>query len=374
METIVIIGAGLAGATAATALRENGHRGPIVLFGNEPHVPYERPPLSKAYLLGKDPIDKAFVHPPGWYADNDIDLRIGTEVIAIDRVAKVVRTASDEQAYDRLLLALGAQPRKLPMAEEAGAPTAYLRTIEDSDRIRTAFGPDKRIVFIGAGWIGLEAASAARQSGAAVTVFDTAKLPLLKVLGAEVAQIFADLHGEHGVDLRLGTEVNPADLQGADLVVIGIGVTPTTILAEEAGLDVANGILVNGELCTSDADIYAIGDVANQDHPQLGRLRVEHWDTAIHQGRTVAANLVGGHTVYDRMPYFFTDQYDLGMEYVGHASPGADVILTGDPRARVFRAYWVEDGLITAAMHANDWDAIDHLRAALGHSPADVES
>lgn len=374
VDTIVIIGAGLAGATAATALRDNGHRGPIVLFGKENHVPYERPPLSKGYLLGKDPIEKAFVHPEEWYGEHDIDLRLGQEVTAIDRQARVVRTADGEQAYARLLLALGAEPRHLKLADEAGVPTACLRTIEDSDRIRAALGSGKRLVIIGAGWIGLEVAAAARQAGTDVTVFETADLPLLRVLGPEVATIFADLHREHGVDLRLGTSVTAADLSGADLVVVGIGAVPVTRLAEEAGLEVDNGILVDSELRTADPDIYAIGDIANHAHPTLGRrIRVEHWDTAIEQGKVAAQNLAGGHVAYERMPYFFTDQYDLGMEYVGHAGPGADVILAGDPGGRVFRAYWIEDGIVTAAMHANDWDAIGKLRAAIGKPLMEVE-
>ncbi len=368
MDTIAVIGAGLAGGTAVTELRANGHDGPIVLFGSESHLPYERPPLSKGYLLGNDPIEKAFVHEPSWYTDHGVDVRTGTEVTAIDLDGQVVRTADGDQRYDALLLATGAQPRRLALADDAAA-TAYLRTIEDSDRIKAAFGPDRRIVVVGAGWIGLEVAAAARTADTQVTVFEAAHLPLERVLGARIAEVFANLHRAHGVDLRLDAEVTPADLADADLVVVGVGVRPAAELAEAAGLAVDNGILVDAQLRTSRPGVYAVGDVANHDHPLLGRIRVEHWDTAIEQAKVAARNLLGAGEAYDRLPYFFTDQYDLGMEYVGRGGPGADVVVRGeldDVDALNFRAYWVEDGVVTAAMHVNDWDASDAIREQVG--------
>lgn len=220
---------------------------------------------------------------------------------------------------------------------------------------------------IGAGWIGLEVAAAAREAGSEVTVFESAELPLLRVLGPTVAQVFADLHCDHGVDLRLGATVTAEDLRGADLVVVGVGVAPKATLAEQAGLDVDNGILVDARLRTSDPSIFAIGDVANHDHPVLGRrIRVEHWDTAIEQAKVAAANLLGGDQDYERQPYFFTDQYDLGMEYWGHGSADDDVEVEGDLAARVFRAFWVRDGVVVAAMQANDWDASGEVKATVG--------
>ena len=249
--SIVIVGAGLAGGTAATELREQGYNGPVVLVGAEEHAPYERPPLSKGYLLGNDPIDDAFVHPVDWYAEHDVDLRLGVEATAIDTDAHVVHTSSGDLTYERLLLATGAEPRRLALAEDSGVPTAYLRTIEDSDRLKAAFAEGGRIAVVGAGWIGLEAAAAARTAGCEVTVFETADLPLLRVLGPTVASAFADLHRSHGVDLRLGTQVTADDLAGADLVVAGIGVTPRVALAEAAGLAVDNGVLVDAGLHTS---------------------------------------------------------------------------------------------------------------------------
>ena len=373
MNPIVVVGAGLAGATAVTALREGGHDGPLVLLGAESHPPYERPPLSKGYLLGNDPIESAFVHDRQWYAAHDIDLRTGAFVTDLDLGRKSVSLLDGtEIAYDQLLLATGSRPRRLPLADDSGVPTAYLRTIEDSDRIRAAFGPGHRIVIIGAGWIGLEVAAAARAAGTEVTVFEVAELPLLRVLGRRVAQAFADLHRAHGVDLRLGTAVSAADLAGATLVVVGVGVAPDASLAQGAGLAVSNGVLVDATLRTSHPDVYAVGDIANHDHPLLGRrVRVEHWDTAIEQAKVAAHNLVGGQEAeaYDRLPYFFTDQYDLGMEYVGYAAADADteVVVRGDLGAEQWRAYWVSGGVVVAGMHVNEWGAIDEIREQIGH-------
>jgi 3-phenylpropionate/trans-cinnamate dioxygenase ferredoxin reductase subunit len=372
--SIVIIGAGLAGATAATELREQGYEGRVVLLGTEEHPPYERPPLSKSYLLGEDPFEKALVHPPTWYADHDVDLRLGVTATGLDTDAHTVTTASGDLTYERLLLATGAEPRVLPVGEAADTPVAYLRTKEDSDRLREAFGEGRRIVVVGGGWIGLEAAAAARTAGAEVTLYEMDELPLQRVLGPTVARAFADLHREHGVDLRLGAQVTPADLHGADLVVAGIGVTPRVGLAESAGLDVENGVLVDAMLRTSVPSVLAVGDIANHAHPRLGqRIRVEHWDTAIRQAKVAAHNLAGAEEQYTAMPYFFSDQYDLGMEYVGRASADDEVVVHGSLETREFRAYWVRDGQVVAAMHANDWDASDIIKEAVetGELPAE---
>lgn len=371
MTNIVIVGAGLAGAAAAGELRTLGHEGSITLIGAEPHPPYERPPLSKSYLTGSATVDSTLVHDPQWYADQAIDLRVGTPVSGLDLAGHRVRTESgDEIAFDRLLLATGSSPRRLSFADQAGVPTAYLRTIEDSDRIRATLRPGARIAIIGAGWIGLEVAAAARGTGADVVVLESAELPLLRVLGPQVAQIFADLHRGRGVDLRLGTNVTTSDLAEADLVVVGVGVIPDTSLALEAGLAVENGILVDATLRTSHPDVWAVGDVANHDHPVLGRrVRVEHWDTAIEQAKVAAHNLLGGQQRYERLPYFFTDQYDLGMEYVGHATPGppaTEVVIEGDPQACPWRAFWLDEGRVWAGIHVNDWGAIDEIRERVG--------
>lgn len=380
---IVIVGAGLAAAHAVEELRSRGHRGSIALFGAEPHLPYHRPPLSKGYLLGDADEESVFVHDRQWYADRSVELHLGTRVTGIDLDRGRVHAGADEHDYDRLLLATGSYPRRLRAADEAGGAVAYLRTLEDSRALKAAFQPGRRIVIVGAGWIGLEAAAAARAAGCDVTVLESLDLPLLRVLGPEVAATFAALHRSHGVDLRLGATiadvVSEADgVTGvrlddgstltADLLVVGIGVSPDDALARDAGLGVDNGILVDERLRASDPHVYAAGDVANQQHPSLGRrIRVEHWDTAIEQAKVAARNMLGQDETYSRLPYFFTDQFDLGMEYVGHVGrDGYDrVVLRGDPAGR-FVAFWLQDDRVLAGMHVNDWDAIDPIRALVG--------
>ncbi len=365
--TIAIVGAGLAATTLAAELREGGYDGPLVIYGAEPHLPYDRPPLSKGVLLGRAEPGSATLHDAQWYRDHDIDLRTGTEVTAISPGDHLLHTQAGEETYTTLVLATGSEPRRLPLADESGKPVVYLRTLDDCDRLRTALAEHPRVTVVGGGWIGLEVAAAAREHGCEVTLHETADLPLLGVLGREVAQIFADLHTSHGVDLRLGAPVTPDDLSSADLVVVGIGATPRTRLAETAGLDVDNGVLVDAYLRTSHPDILAIGDIARHDHPALGRIRVEHWDNAIQQAKSAAQTLLGAAKPYDRQPYFFTDQYDLGMEYVGHVGPGGyDMVAIEGDTSGAFRAYWLRNGSVTAAMHANDWDASDHIRESVG--------
>ncbi|CAN7454160.1 NAD(P)/FAD-dependent oxidoreductase [Knoellia sp. LjRoot47] len=369
--SVVIVGAGLAGANVAETLRQRGYDGEVVIYGVEEHLPYERPPLSKAVLLGDKEADSAFVHDEAWWREHDIDVRTGVEVQTIDLAGRRVVTSAGEQPYEWLVLATGSEPRRLRLADEAGRPVHYLRTVEDSLALKESLTSDARVHIIGAGWIGLEVASAARAAGAAVTVHESADLPLLAVLGPEVAQHFADLHRSHGVDLRLGTSVTADDLAEADLVVVGIGAAPRTALAEAAGLDVDNGVLVDELLRTSDDHVLAVGDIANEQHPVLGRrVRVEHWDNAIEQGKAAAATILGAAEPYDRMPYFFTDQYDLGMEYFGHTGPdGYDRVITRGDFSGPFRAWWVRDDTVVAAMQANDWDASDEMRASVGQAP-----
>ena len=388
---IVVVGGGLAAGTFVTQLREHGHDGEVVLLAEEAHTPYERPPLSKDLLLDKGTPEDAAVHEPAWYDEHGIDLRTATSATAIDLAGRRVQAGGDWLEYDELVLATGARPRHLPMADESGAPAVYLRTLDDSLALRKRLTEGARIGIIGAGWIGLEVASAARQHGAEVTVLESLDLPLLRVLGPEVAQVFADLHREHGVDLRCGVQVTGITSRGdgatvalgdgsaldVDLLVVGVGVQPNTELAESAGLTVDNGIRTDARLRTSDEHVHAIGDVANIDHPVLGHpLRVEHWDTAKKHGAALAATLSGTPTDAADLPYFFTDQYDLGMEYVGNPGPeGYDrVVLTGDVPGRVFRAWWLRGDRVVAGMHANDWDAIDEIRRIVGTTEALPES
>ena len=389
-DPIIIIGGGLAAGTTVGELRSSGYDGPLVLFTDEDRVPYERPPLSKAYLMGKDPAEKANVHPPEWYAEHDVDLRTGTRVESIDTAGKTVRVGDEEIAYEQLLIATGARPRHLEMADASGAPTTYLRTLEDSTRLREQLREGRRIAIVGGGWIGLEVASAAREAGCEVVVLEALELPLVRVLGPEVATIFADLHRDHGVDLRTEVTVESISASGdgasltlgdgstvtCDHLVVGIGVAPVVELAEAAGLDLDNGIRTDAHLRTSDPHVFAAGDVANADHPVLGHpIRVEHWDTAIQHGKVAAANLLGRDVVADALPYFFTDQYDFGMEYVGNPGPEGydDVVLRGDLSTRVFTAWWLRGDQVVAGMQANDWDAIDDVRRIVG-SRVDVDA
>ena len=362
-DTFAIVGAGLAGARAAETLRAEGFGGRVVLFGAEAHLPYERPALSKGYLQGT--AEAPFVHPAEWYAEQDVDLRLGTRVTALDAAAHEVETADgDRLRYTKLLLTTGSSVRRL-------ADAATLRTLDDSDRLRAALRPGARVVIVGAGWIGLEVAAAARVAGAEVTVLEQAPAPLLAALGPEMAAVFARLHVEHGVDLRCGVIVRAVKSDAvllddetipADLVVAGIGVTPDVDLARAAGLAVDNGVVVDEHLRSSAPDVWAAGDFANAYHPFAGRhVRVEHWANALHQPVVAAQAMSGKDAVYDRLPYFFTDQYDLGMEYTGFG--GGEVVVRGDERE--FVAFWLRDGRLTAAMNVNVWTGVPEIARRL---------
>lgn len=387
----VIVGGGLAAGKAVEALREHGHSGPLLLIADERERPYIRPPLSKGYLLGKEERDSIYVHSADWYTKNEVDLLLGTSVRAVDgRAGEVELDSGRRVPYARLLLATGASPRRLSIPGADLDNVLYLRRVGDSERLKAAFTAGARIVVIGGGWIGLETAAAARGAGADVTVLERSELPLLKVLGREAAQVFAGLHQDHGVDLRThagieritgsggrvdGVLLTDGSRLAADAVVVGVGVTPEVRLAQEAGLEVQNGIVTDEHLRTSMAGIYAAGDVANAYHPRLGRhLRVEHWANALHQPRTAALGMLGEDAAYDRLPYFYTDQYDLGMEYTGYAAPGCydRVVFRGSTAERQFIAFWMSGNRILAGMNVNVWDVVDPIRSLI-ESGADVD-
>jgi NADPH-dependent 2,4-dienoyl-CoA reductase/sulfur reductase-like enzyme len=381
-RNVVIVGGGLAGAKTAEALRDKGYTGSITLLADEHQLPYERPPLSKEYLAGKAEFEKAVVHPEEWYGEKSVDLRRGVSAVAVHRDEREVELADGSRIpYDALVLATGSQPRmvRLPGADADGV--LVLRNREHSDAIRAAFGAGKKLAVVGGGWIGLEVTAAARDAGTEVTVLEMAELPLLAVLGPEMATVFADLHRDRGVDLRVGVsiaEITVADGRAtgvrledgttidADAVVVGVGARPRTELAESAGLEVDNGVLVDGSFRSSDPAIFAIGDIANHDHPVLGRrVRVEHWAAARYQPATAAAAVLGGDDVFSELPYFYSDQYDLGMEYVGLAMPGeyARVVTRGDVGKREFVAFWLDgDDHILASMNVNVWDIPDQVK------------
>jgi 3-phenylpropionate/trans-cinnamate dioxygenase ferredoxin reductase component len=379
--THLIIGASLAGAKAAETLRGEGFDGPLVMVGAEYEWPYERPPLSKEYLLGKAERETVYVHPQHWYAEHQVDLRLGVAATAIHPGAHEVTLADGGQiGYAKLLLTTGSSPRRLSVPGAGLDGVLYLRNVGDSDAIKAAFQSSSRVVVIGAGWIGLEAAAAARAAGVAVTVLEQGELPLLRVLGREVAQVFATLHRDHGVDLRCGVQV--AEITGshgqadgvlladgsriaADVIIVGVGITPNSQLAGAAGLDISDGIRVNAQLRSADPDIYAAGDVASAFHPRLGKhIRVEHWANALHQPQAAARAMLGQDVAYDRVPYFFTDQYDLGMEYSGYVEPDGydEVVFRGDVAGREFIAFWRSGGQVLAGMNVNVWDVNDAIR------------
>jgi 3-phenylpropionate/trans-cinnamate dioxygenase ferredoxin reductase subunit len=384
--TVVVVGGGLAGAKTVEHLRDRGYDGHVVLLGAEPERPYERPPLSKGYLQGSQARDEAFVHAPDWYAAHDVELRTGTTVASLDLAARdVVDAGGTRTAFDHLVLATGSEPRRLdvPGAELAGVHV--LRTLDDSDRLRAALSARPRVVVVGGGWIGLEVAAAARAAGCDVSVLVRDPLPLVAPLGRELAQVFADLHRSNGVDLRVRTEVASLVPDGsgtgvgaveladgtlveADLVVVGIGAAPRVDLAKAAGLRVENGVVVDQHLRSSHPHVLAVGDIARAAHPFLGtHVRVEHWANALNQPAAAAATIVGADEPYDALPYFFTDQYDLGMEYVGYVgSHGYDeVVVRGDLEAREFVAFWRREGRVLAGMNVNVWDVVDDVQTLI---------
>ena len=376
-RVFVVAGAGLAGAKTAETLREEGFGGRIVLVGAESEPPYERPPLSKELLRGEHGREQTFVHEPGFYTAHDIELRTGAAVVSLDPGRRrLALDGGEELAFDALLLATGAHPRRLSIPGADLDGILYLRTLADSETLRTRLAGAGRLIVVGAGWIGAEVAASARQLGVEVSLIDPLSVPLERVLGVEVGTVYRDLHIAHGVEMLLGTSV--AAFEGAgrvervrtedgrviegDLVVVGVGVQPATEIAAAAGLAVADGILVDARLQTSAPGIYAAGDVANHRPPRLGRLRVEHWDTALHQGPAAARAMLGGAEPYDRLPYFFSDQYDVGMEYAGFARTWDRVVFRGDPATREFIAFWLVADRVVAGMNANVWDVTDPIQ------------
>jgi 3-phenylpropionate/trans-cinnamate dioxygenase ferredoxin reductase subunit len=379
MDRIIVIGGSLAGATAAFALRESGFTGQLTLIGEERHLPYERPPLSKGYLRGEEPAENALVRPAADYETHDITLVTGHRAVTIDRDTRTVELDDDRHLrYDGLILATGASPRRLSATRAYLPGVHYLRTLDHADAIRTAAASASRIVVIGGGWIGSEVAASLRQMDRPVTLVTNLQLPLERVLGEEVAEVYAALHLSHGVEIVAGhvmALVGDDRVTGvrlvngrvlpADLVVAGVGAMPRSGLALRAGLTMAEGaVAVDEQLRSSDPAIFAAGDVAAAQHPRYGeRIRVEHWDNAREQGRAAARNLLGAAEPYDRTPYFYSDQYDLGMEYRGRAVEWDRVVLRGDPAKREFLAFWLNRGRVVAAMNANVWDVGDDLAA-----------
>lgn len=384
LERVVIVGGGLAGAKGAEALRQQGFEGSVHLIAAEPHLPYERPPLSKGYLVGADDVEALQPLPPEWYGQNSIELVTGVRALGIDRSAAQVELSDGRTLpYDAVMLATGSTPATLGVLGGAAAMT--LRTQEDSDALRERLSAGQRVTIIGGGWIGMEVAAAAALADAQVTVAMRDTIPLVGMLGEDMGHVFAQLHSEHGVRLIGGVEVSRIEqdangnatavqlsdgtLVESDTVVAGIGALPAIDLARDAGLEVGDGVHVDANMRTSDPSIYAVGDIAAAWHPFLQtRIRVEHWATALNQPAAAAAAMLGGNPQYDELPYFYSDQYDLGMEYVGFAPDWlyGKVVTRGDVAGREFIAFWLgRDGRLLAGMNVNVWDVVDDVKALI---------
>jgi 3-phenylpropionate/trans-cinnamate dioxygenase ferredoxin reductase subunit len=379
--SLVIVGAGLAGAKAAATLREEGHTGPILLVGDEPHPPYERPPLSKGHLRGESPLRDAYVFDEGWYAEHHVELMLGVRATALDPAARTV-TLSDAGTvrYDRLLLATGASPRTLPVPGGDLPGVHVLRDAGHAAALSAALKDASRAVVAGAGWIGCEVAASARMMGVDVTLVEPQPVPLRHVMGDRIGGFFTELHTAHGVDVRTGEGVRAIEGGGraervvltsgetvdCDLVVAGVGVTPNDGLAARAGLEVDDGVIVDSRLRASAPDVFAAGDVARIPHPLFGSLRVEHWANALHQGPAAARSMLGRGEPYERIPYFFSDQYDTGLEYTGQAGPDDELVVHGDMSSGAFVALWIDPGArLRAALTVNVWDVIGRLQGII---------
>jgi 3-phenylpropionate/trans-cinnamate dioxygenase ferredoxin reductase subunit len=377
-QTFVIVGASLAGAKAAESLRHEGFEGRVVLVGTEDARPYERPPLSKDYVRGEAGRERIYVHDESFYADNHIELRLGRTALDLNASLKEVALDDGERLrYDRLLLATGAEPRRLAILGADLDGVHYLRSVADSDVLRERLDRGGTVVVIGAGWIGAEVAASARQRGLEVTLVAPGAVPLERVLGGEVGELYRDVHADQGVRMLMGTRVEAFEGDGAvervrtsdghrlecDFVVVGIGVQPRTRLAAEAGLAVGDGILVDEQLRTSAPGVFAAGDIAGAQHPfYRERIRVEHWANALRQGPIAARNMLGARQAYDCLPYFFSDQYDVGMEYSGLARTWDRVVFRGDPGSREFIVFWLAENRVLAGMNVNVWDVVDPIQ------------
>jgi 3-phenylpropionate/trans-cinnamate dioxygenase ferredoxin reductase subunit len=380
-DGLVIVGASLAGAKAAEGAREQGWEGPIRLVGAEQHLPYERPPLSKGVLLGAAAPASALVHDDGFEVNAEIDVLLGAPAVRIDLTDRTVALAGGRRLrFDKLVLATGSSPRRLPIPGADLPEVLTLRSIDDSLALRERLLPGRRLAVIGASWIGTEVAACARQRGCDVVMLEPLSTPLERVLGAEVGRYFAELHAGRGVELHLGSgaaaiegvehvvgvRLDDGRLIEADTVVVGVGVTPNVDLAREAGLKVAGGVVVDAMLRTDHPDVYAAGDIAEAQHPALDRaIRVEHWANALNQGLTAGANAAGGSSAYERIPYFFSDQYETGMEYSGWPLEWDEVLFRGDPADGEFVAFYLLDGRVIGGANVNVWDVNEHVQSLI---------
>jgi 3-phenylpropionate/trans-cinnamate dioxygenase ferredoxin reductase subunit len=373
-EPIVIIGAGQAAAQAVETLRKRGHKGPLTVVGDENLLPYQRPPLSKKFLAGAMERDRLLLRHAAHYEEHAVDLRLGFAAVGIDRANHRVDIADGSHLdYGRLLIATGSQPRLLPAPGAELAGVYYLRTVADVERLRHEVRPGRRAVVIGGGYIGLEVAATCREAGLQVAVVEATDRLMGRVVSAPVSRFYADEHAKHGVELLLGARVRELAGNGdggqqrvravcladgreipADFVVVGIGVVPTDALARAAGIACDDGIVVDQHCRTLDERIWAAGDCTRQVNLHSGlRVRLESVDNAFEQGTSAALNMLGLTTVHDKVPWFWSDQFDLKMVIVGLSAGADDVVLRGDPASRAFSVCFLKDGEIIAIETVN---------------------
>jgi 3-phenylpropionate/trans-cinnamate dioxygenase ferredoxin reductase component len=389
-DGLVIVGASLAGAKAAEGARNQGWDGPIRVVGAEPHLPYERPPLSKEVLVGREGPTTTLVHDDAFEVTSEVDLLLGAPAVRLDLAARTVELAGGRRLrFAKLVLATGSTPRRLPIPGADLPEVLTLRTVDDCLALRDRLVPGHRLAVVGASWIGTEVTACARQRGCDVVMVDPLSTPLERVLGPEVGGFFAELHAAHGVDVRLGIGVDAFEgsehvtgvrlsdgaVVDAETVVVGVGVTPNVELARDAGLDVASGVLVDATLTASHPDVLAAGDIAEAHHPVIDQpVRVEHWANALNQGLTAGGNAAGAGRAYDRIPYFFSDQYEMGMEYSGWPLPWDQVVFRGDRSSGAFVAFYLDHGVVTGGANVNVWDVNEQIQNLIRTGkPADLD-
>ena len=363
-KTIAIVGAGHAAGQAVATLKQKKFDGRIVLIGDEPYLPYQRPPLSKKFLAGEMPAERLYVRPAAFYDDPQIDLRLNTRIVSIDRSErKLITTNNDSITYDKLILALGSRVRKVAVEGSQLDGIHYLRSIADVDDIRAAVSSGSRVVIVGAGYIGLEVAAVCRQLGLDVTVIEMADRVMSRVVSPQVSDFYERTHENYGVKLLLSTGLrafrgdgkvesvltSDGQILAADFVVVGVGILPNAELAESAGLEVNDGIVVNDQCQTSDPDIYAVGDCTSHPNAIYDRqLRLESVHNALEQAKTAASNICGVETHYSQVPWFWSDQYDLKLQIAGLSQGYDEAILRGDPDSASFSCLYLQDGVLIA--------------------------
>jgi 3-phenylpropionate/trans-cinnamate dioxygenase ferredoxin reductase component len=365
----VIVGGNLTGGAAVSTLRTDGFDGRIELVGDEPHVPYERPPLSKGYLRGEEPADQAFLRPAEWYRDNDVVVHLGTSATRLDPGERIVRLSDGTRIrYDAVLVATGGRNRRLAVPGSDLEGIFDLRTFEDADRIKAAASGGRTAVVVGAGFIGCEVAASLRRLGIDVEVVEIFEVPLLRVVGPDVGKVYEGIHRDEGVRFHFGDVVERFEGDGrveavatrgglriaCDFVVVGIGIQPNVEWLEGSGVELDNGVVVD-EFCRTNVEgVYAAGDVANHWHPIFDRhLRVEHWDNALKQGAAAARSMTGATDAFDDPHWFWSDQYDHNLQYMGFAPDWDDLVIRGSMEERAFVGFYLRDRVVKAVVGLN---------------------